>query len=85
MVTFTVPELFVLIANPVVVVELSEVKLIVRAALFVRSTPMPAAFLLTVVAAKEMLAFDESMSIPLPPGFVIVVVPVTLTAPPPAP
>ena len=78
------PEAFALIANPVVVVELSEVKLIVRVALFVRSTPTPPVVFVTVVPAKEMLAFDESMSMPLPPGLVMVVVPVTLTAPPPA-
>ena len=80
------PELFVMRANPVVVVELSDAKLIVRVALFVRSTPLLAlAPLLTVVAAKEMLAFEESILMPLPTGFVMLVAPVTLTRPPPVP
>lgn len=79
------PELFVLRAKPVVVVTARDVKLMVRVALLVRSTPMPAAFLLTVVAANEMLAFEPSMSMPLPPGFVMDVAPGTVTGPPPVP
>ena len=78
----TVPELFAFNPMPTELVMASDVKLMVRPALLVRSTAVPAKFLLTVVAANDKLAFEVSMSMPLPPGVVIVVAPVTLTAPP---
>ena len=80
----TVPELLVFSAKAFVVVTVSDVKPMVRVALFVRSTPMlPVAPLLTVVAANERLAFEPSMSMPMPVGLVMVVAPVTFVAPPP--
>ena len=80
----TVPELLVLSAKALVVVTLSVVKLMVRVGLFVRSTPMlPVAFLLTVVAANERLAFELAMLMPVLTGLVMVAAPVTFVAPPP--
>src|SRR5215207_2257208 len=84
-VALNVPPLLALRPAPTEFVTVSEVKLVVAAALLdARLTPAPAAFLLTVAAAKLKLAPAGAfvMSMPLPPGFVTVVLPATVSEPP---
>ena len=79
----TVPPPLATRPAPFAVVTASEEKETVSPVLLVRLTPVPALLLPTVVAAKERLAFELSTLMPTPAGLVMVVAPVTLTAPPP--
>ena len=85
-VTFTVPPPVATRPLPLEVVMARVENAIVRDVLFVRLTAVPPVELLfTVAAAKVIFAFELSILIPVPAGFVIVVEPVTIVVPPPAP